>query len=516
MKKFVDFLERHINKWIAKERKESGDRRLQPSTLKSWYDEILTHVDNRIAKGKNMPNGTRSHYINGLIKDDLNQLHEKYVMTPADKAQNNILFICKPYYVKVTKNELSPQHNQTYQLSNAIFDHIINETCNFSANMGVPVDDNMKDLPIIYWIPKMHKNPTSQRFIAGSKTCSIKSLSKLFSKSLKLMLHHLKTYYKVVSNRSGVNNFWILENSLDFVENIKNKKITHLQTYDFSTLYTSLPHAEIKSKFKILFRTIFNREGKQFINVNKRKAFFSNSPNNSYKSFTEAQLFQILNFILDSIYVKFGSDIYKQVIGIPIGLDSGQDIANLLLFQYESSYMNQISRRDIVMARKFALSDRYIDDLCNANFPNFSEHLPNIYPPELTINLSSNSSTNVNFLDLNMKIDDNSNLDISIYDKRDDFNFDIVNFPYMDSCIPRKPALGIFLSQLIRYARICTHFDDFSQRAMKLSRRLQNQGYRAAELRKLIVRFYNERGPIIEKYHQRDVNSFIAKTLFIA
>ena len=86
-----------------------------------------------------MPNGTRSHYINGLIKDDLNQLHEKYVMTPADKAQNNILFICKPYYVKVTKNELSPQHNQTYQLSNAIFDHIINETCNFSANMGVPL-----------------------------------------------------------------------------------------------------------------------------------------------------------------------------------------------------------------------------------------------------------------------------------------------------------------------------------------------------------------------------------------
>ena len=115
-----------------------------------------------------------------------------------------------------------------------------------------------------------------------------------------------------------------------------------------------------------------------------------------------------------------------------------------------------------------------------------------------------------------MKIDDNSNLDISIYDKRDDFNFDIVNFPYMDSCIPRKPALGIFLSQLIRYARICTHFDNFSQRAMKLSRRLQNQGYQAAELRKLIVRFYNERGPIIEKYHQGDVNSFIAKTLFIA
>ena len=138
---------------------------------------------------------------------------------------------------------------------------------------------------------------------------------------------------------------------------------------------------------------------------------------------TELQLFQILEFILNNIFVKFGNDIYKQIIGIPIGLDSGQDIANLLLFQYESSYIERISKRDMVLARKFSLSDRYIDDLSSLNFPEFRQHLPNIYPPELIVNLSSDSSTNVNYLDINMKIDNNANQKTCVYNKRDDFNF---------------------------------------------------------------------------------------------
>ena len=510
----IQFLENYSEKWVNQEKKASGDRSLNRSCLKNWKDEILRLVDGRIAKGKDKLRETQSHYIRGIVKDCLDQLHDKYVITPADKAQNNILFTCKPFYIKIIENELSPQTNQTYQLSNLTFDNIIDHTCQFSQLLGVPVNDIMKDLPIIYWIPKMHKNPTSQRFIAGSKSCSIKRISKLFSKSLKLMLHHLKTYYKVVYNRSGLKNFWIIENSLDFLESIKNKRVTHLETYDFSTLYTSLPHAEIKSKFKILFRTIFNREDKQFVNVNLNKAFFSNTHNNSYKSFTEIQLVQILDFILDNIFVKFGKDIYKQIIGIPIGLDSGQDIANLLLFHYESSYIDRLSKRDLVTAKKFNGSDRYIDDLSSIYNPNFSQHLPLIYPPDLIVNLSSNSTSNVNYLDINMKIDDNFNLVTSIYDKRDDFNFEIVNFPYLDSCIPRKPALGIFLSQLIRYARICSKFNDFSKRSLNLSKRLQNQGYQLKELRKLLVRFYHERSSLLEKYNRVDINFFLDKTLF--
>ena len=110
--------------------------------------------------------------------------------------------------------------------------------------------------------------------------------------------------------------------------------------------------------------------------------------------------------------------------------------------------------------------------------------------------------------------DANHNLSFSIYDKRDDFSFEIVNFPYLDSCIPRKPALGIFLSQLIRFARICSAFADFCTRSVNLSKRLQNQGYKFHELRKLTVRFFHERADLLVKFNQKDINIFIRDCLF--
>ena len=175
----------------------------------------------------------------------------------------------------------------------------------------------------------MHKNPVSKRFIAGSKKCSIKLLSKCFSKSLKLIFNHFKNYDKVVFERTGVKHFWIIENSLDFLDKVKGLRTDILVSHDFSTLYTNLPHSNIKEAFKKLFNLVFSREGKTYINVNHRKAFFSNNQTRGYSSFNEKDLNRILLFILDNIYVKFGNLVYKQKISIPIGLDSRQDIANL-------------------------------------------------------------------------------------------------------------------------------------------------------------------------------------------
>ena len=88
----------------------------------------------------------------------------------------------------------------------------------------------MKDIPLIYWIPKMHKNPIGSRFIAGSKSCSIKLLSKYFSKALKVILNHMKNYSNTVSQRADLNYFWIIENSLEFMDKIKNKDMQHMET----------------------------------------------------------------------------------------------------------------------------------------------------------------------------------------------------------------------------------------------------------------------------------------------
>ena len=217
---------------------------------------------------------------------------------------------------------------------------------------------------------------------------------------------------------------------------------------------------------------------------------------------------EVLDFILDNIFVKCGEDIFKQVIGIPIGLDSGQDIANLLLFCYESTYVEKISKQDMTLARKFSLCFRYIDDLFVGNFPSFREHIYKIYPRELEIKPESNNPMEVAFLDL--KINHiNSQINFSIYDKRDDFNFSIVNFPYMDSCIPKKSALGVFYSQLIRYMRLNSNYAGFKERCKLLTNKLLNQGYLQNDLKRKALTFFKENHDFLQKYNLRNSGTFI-------
>ena len=89
---------------------------------------------------------------------------------------------------------------------------------------------------------------------------------------------------------------------------------------------------------------------------------------------------------------------------------------------------------------------------------------------------------------------------ISIYDKRDDFAFRIVNFPHMDSNIPANPAYGVYISQLVRYARICTSKVDFINRLRGLSLRLRQQGFETNRLQNSFNKLVNWHGFIVEKY----------------
>ena len=366
----------------------------------------------------------------------------------------------------------------------------------------------MKEIPTIYWIPKMHKNPIGSRFIAGSRICALKPISKAFSKALKLILNHMRLYSNTVFDRTNLNYYWIIDNSLNFMDKVKDKNLQHMQTFDFSTLYTALPHSEIKNKFKKIFQKVYTREAKPFINVNAVKAYFSASKKNNSCSFRVSDMMEVLDFILDNIFVKCGKDIYKQVIGIPIGLDSGQDIANLLLFCYESDYVEKISKQNLTLARKFRLCSRYIDDLFVGNFPSFREHIYKIYPRELEIKPESNNPKEIAFLDLRINCN-NSQINFSIYDKRDDFNFPIVNFPYMDSCIPKKSALGVFHSQLIRYMRLNSNLSGFKERCKLLRDKLLKQGFFMNDLKRIALRFFKDNHDSLLKYNLRSSAAFL-------
>ena len=106
----------------------------------------------------------------------------------------------------------------------------------------------------------MHKNPYKHRFIAGSSRCSTKPLSILLTKILTRIKHGRQTYCETTYSRNGINQMWILKNSKDLLENLKAtnfNSITSIKSFDFSTLYTTIPHQKLKNSLATIVRNTF-------------------------------------------------------------------------------------------------------------------------------------------------------------------------------------------------------------------------------------------------------------------
>ena len=100
-------------------------------------------------------------------------------------------------------------------------------------------------------------------------------------------------------------------------------------------------------------------------------------------------------------------------------------------------------------------TSRYLDDIFTIDNPEFEKHIPDIYPTEFQLNKAITSDKETSFLDLNIKIV-GSDVHISVYDKRADFGFPIVNFPWFSGDAPRRPSYVVYISQLVRFARCCS------------------------------------------------------------
>ena len=139
----------------------------------------------------------------------------------------------------------------------------------------------------------------------------------------------------------------------------------------------------------------------------------------------------------------------------------------------------------------FKSTSRYLDDLLNIDNLYFEGMVNRIYPPELQLNKANTSDTEAPFLDLHLSIS-NGFVSSKIYDKRDDFDFDfdIVNFPFLDGDVLRSTSYGVYISQLIRFARVSSHAADFNARKKSLTTKLLQQGYRYHKHRKTFSKFY--------------------------
>ena len=122
-----------------------------------------------------------SIFDDAVVSRRLADLHDRFVIVPADKASSNVVFICKTYYYSCLQKELVDNNDvdiSTYQCTNFTKEEIVINHRSVLSSLGINTLHDDADLPSLYWIPKLHKDPYKHRFIAGSAKCSTKPLSK--------------------------------------------------------------------------------------------------------------------------------------------------------------------------------------------------------------------------------------------------------------------------------------------------------------------------------------------------
>ena len=128
------------------------------------------------------------------------------------------------------------------------------------------------------------------------------------------------------------------------------------------------------------------------------------------------------------------------------------------------------------------------------------KYVNRIYPSELQLNKANLSDTEASFLNLHLSLLDGF-VQTKIYDKRDDFDLDIVNFPFLDGDVPRSTSYSVCISQLFRFARVSSHVGDFNIRNKILTAKLLRQGYRYHKIRKAFSKFYRRHFDLVSKYN---------------
>lgn len=189
-------------------------------------------------------------YKSNKFSKSIQTLHARHVICSADKAAGNYVFICQKYYTEVICKEIGIDSNgvikgnDTYAVDTSTFTEVIERHNRLRTQMGI-VSEQANKLPKFYGLPKLHKNYYKFRFIAAAPDSSTTALSLELHRILVCVKKFMTKYCSRVREREGRNLFWSIE--IAQVQMVRNCKVEHMVSTDFSTLFTKLPHSSVKS-----------------------------------------------------------------------------------------------------------------------------------------------------------------------------------------------------------------------------------------------------------------------------
>ena len=191
--------------------------------MKEWKLSIFNIVDKRIKFYSNntylLPPKPKSSFRH--LKQGIQEFHRKYILVPADRAANNVVDVCVLQYINTLKQELND--TKVYEETSIDEKSVVYRHSNEKPNkFAVDVTERPDRLPMMYWLPKLHKRPYKARFIAHSSSCTTTELSKLLTSCLTAIKAKVIMYCETVYERSGENMFWPVKISGEVLSKLKD------------------------------------------------------------------------------------------------------------------------------------------------------------------------------------------------------------------------------------------------------------------------------------------------------
>ena len=315
-------------------------------------------------------------------------------------------------------------------------------------------------------------------------------MTKRLALALSLVQKQIESFCNMLYRKTGINHYWVIKNCQPIIDHIEkvnfSRSARNITTFDFTTLYTFLDHVDILTSMNEVIDLAFKKAYRStpFISVYNTCASWSTNPHDKTFTFNVDSLKSSLKFVLENAYFSVGNSNFKQTIGIPIGVDCAPPIANLTLFRYEYNYISSLYRSDYKRAYKLRGCFRLMDDITSINDDGvFQSDIPLIYPSSLTLKKENTGCLIADVLDLTIECHTpTKTFSYCLYDKRDKFNFNIVNFPHLSGNISCSCAYGVFTSQVLTYRRLCSSVAEFKVRLDHLTSKLCSQGYSRGRL----------------------------------
>ena len=212
------------------------------------------------------------------------------------------------YYLDIVLKELKQDMgtDNVYKLSELIQEDIVSRHLVYMKPETINVNPVMHKIPSMYWLPK---TPIGSRFIATS-SCPTKPLSKLLTRCLSIVMEHFKQYNSGIQRRTHCNTFWLINNSaeaLSLIRKLKgNRAPKRVDTFDFSTLYTNIPHNLLLDSLCKLLLEAYRVRGATFICVSYNNIFWSSLQHREYFNISASKLVEYITFLVDNIFVAAG------------------------------------------------------------------------------------------------------------------------------------------------------------------------------------------------------------------